>query len=503
LVAVTRSGVSQSRHLTISREKQAERDGYNTHVSRAEAWSRGGQARWVAVADGLSVAGVVLAIAVAIGGGFRLWIGDFRISVTSPIRLLVFSVVIGLIRHAIVRRPTVLSRAIDAVRRVGKTEAWSAVWPAFVVTRVTVMVVGLLAVHTVGFPPKAPPFRVSTNEAINLPARWDAGWYLGIASTGYRWQPARTTTQQNVAFFPAFPAITHVVGRVFGGSTTAYVAAGVLISCAAFFWSLLYLYQLARRELGSAEKATWAIWLLAAYPFSVFHGAIYTESLFLLGCVGAVVELRNDRPLRAAAWGLLVGLTRPNGFFLAATLAALVGLWLVRTRSSLWSRQALMRACAIGAPVAGVLVYSIYLARLTGNPLQWSAQHAAWGRTFTALAPFVDAADVIASQGFGTYVAGAPYDVLNAAAVIGALLLVVPIWRHFGVPYVVFVCVNLLPPLFRGGVMSMGRLSATLFPLFLCLALKLDSRGALWLIVAFSALQAFLAVLFYTWRPLF
>ena len=83
-----------------------------------------------------------------------------------------------------------------------------------------------------------------------------------------------------------------------------------------------------------------------------------------------------------------------------------------------------------------------------------------------------------------------------------ALVLVIPIWRAFGLPYVVFVCVNLFPPLFKGGLISMGRLSATLFPLFLYLALKLDSRGALWFTVAFSALQAFLAVLFYTWRPL-
>ncbi len=96
----------------------------------------------------------------------------------------------------------------------------------------------------------------------------------------------------------------------------------------------------------------------------------------------------------------------------------------------------------------------------------------------------------------------APYDALNAAAVVAALVLVIPIWRAFGVPYVLFVCVNLLPPLFRGGVMSMGRLSATLFPLFLLMALKLDSRGALWFTVGFAGLQAFLAVLFYTWRPL-
>jgi hypothetical protein len=437
------------------------------------------------------------------GGGFRFFLGDVRVSVTSPIRLLLYTVVLGLIRHAVVRRPTLLSRAIDTARRVSRTEEWRAVWPAFMVTRAMVLTVGLLAVYTVGFPTQEPPFRISRNELINLPVRWDAGWYLGIASHGYRWRFTEVATQQNVAFFPAFPAITHVVGKVFGASLSAYVAGGMLVSHSAFFWSLIYIYRLARVDLGSDEKAAWAVRLLAAYPFSLFHGAMYTESLFLLGCAGAIVELRNDRPLRASAWGLLVGLSRPNGFLLAITLAALVGSSLIKTRGALWTRYSLKLALATLAPVAGMLAYSTYLAWLTGNPFQWSAQHVAWGRTFTGLTPFVEAAGMIAYQGVGRYVATAPYDVLNAVAVVAALVLVIPIWRAFGLPYVLFVCVNLLPPLFRGGLMSMGRLSATLFPVFLCLALKLDSKGALWFTVAFSALQAFLAVLFYTWRPMY
>jgi Mannosyltransferase (PIG-V) len=461
---------------------------------------RNSVARWVAVADGLTMAGGLLGVIVAVGGGFRFWLGNFRLSVTSPIRLLVFAVLVGLVRHAVVGRPTLLSRVIEAARRVSSTDEWRAVWPAFVVTRAMVLVVGLLAVYTVGFPKEKPPLRISRNEVTNLPVRWDAAWYLSIASRGYRWDASEAAAQQNIAFFPAFPAITHVVGRLFGNSQSAYVAGGILVSHSAFLWSLIYIFRLARADLGSAERAAWAVRLLAAYPFSLFHGAMYTESLFLLGCAGAVLEVRNDRLLRAAAWGLLVGLSRPNGFLLAVTLAALVAASLRGTRSAPWTRYVKLASLTL-APVAGMLVYSAYMAWLTGNPFQWSAQHAAWGRTFTVL-PFVDVAGLIAYHGLGRYIAMAPYDAFNAAAVVAALALVIPIWRSLGVPYVLFVCVNLLPPLFRGGVMSMGRLTATLFPLFLFLALKLDSRGALWFTVAFSALQAFLAVLFYTWRPL-
>ena len=458
--------------------------------------------RWVSVADVLTVAGCLLAVIVEIGGGFRFWLGDARISVTSPIRLLVYSLLVGLVRHAVVRRPTLLSQATKAARSVCSAEEWSAVWPAFVVTRVMVLSVGLLAVYTIGFPAERPPYRISNNEITNLPVRWDAGWYLDIANRGYRWDRREPSTQQNVAFFPGLPAIIHVVGRLFGNSLHAYVLAGVLTSHVAFLWGLIYFYRLARVDLGSAERAAWAVRLLAAYPFSLFYGAMYTESLFLLGCAGAVVELRNGQTLRAAGWGLLVGLTRPNGFLLAVTLVALVGPSLIRTRGTLWTRHGLQTVSATIAPVAGMLAYSAYLAWLTGNAFQWSAQHAAWGRTFTGLSPFVDVAGMIAYQGVGRYIAMAPYDALNAVAVVAGVALLIPVWRAFGTAYFLFVCVNLLPPLFKGGVMAMGRLSATLFPLFLLIALKLDSRGALWFTVGFAALQAFFAALFYTWRPL-
>ena len=143
---------------------------------------------------------------------------------------------------------------------------------------------------------------------------------------------------------------------------------------------------------------------------------------------------------------------------------------LLRTGRALWTPAPGALACVIVAPVAGMLAYSAYLAWLTGNPFQWSAQHAAWGRTFTGLAPFVDVAGMIAYEGVGRYVSMAPYDAFNVAAVAVALALVIPIWRAFGVPYALFVCVNVIPPLVKGGSMSMGRLSSTLFPLFLYLA---------------------------------
>ena len=371
----------------------------------------------------------------------------------------------------------------------------------FVATRVAVLVVGLLAIYTIGYPDEVPNFRASNSEALNLPARWDAGWYLNIASGGYRWDPQHQERQQNIAFFPGYPVAIYLLGRFFGGSITAHVTAAVLLSHAAFLWALIYLYRLSRDLCGDGRRTRDVILLIATYPFAVFYGAIYTESIFLLGAVGAIYEFNARRWGRAAAWGLIVGLTRPNGFMLALTLAALGLAQRIWTRRDSSVRDRLAALAAIGAPVLGVVLYSIYIWALTGNPLQWSAQHAAWGRTFTGAAPFVRSAEVAAEHGFEHYARHSPYEVINGAAAIFALAAAIPVALRLGIPYAIFLLSNLVPPLLVGGFMSIGRVTATMFPIFIWLAIGQSTRTTVVVAIAFAMLQALAAALFYTWRP--
>src|SRR5439155_13599742 len=123
-------------------------------------------------------------------------------------------------------------------------------------------------------------------------------------------------------FFPAFPLAVRVVALLFGGSKAAFILGGTVVSLGAFLAALTYVYLLAREELDD-DQARAALWLLAAYPFACFFGAIYTESLFLLGAAGAFYHFRRGEWWRSGAWGVLVGLTRPNGFLLGVPLAIL------------------------------------------------------------------------------------------------------------------------------------------------------------------------------------
>jgi hypothetical protein len=49
----------------------------------------------------------------------------------------------------------------------------------------------------------------------------------------------------------------------------------------------------------------------------------------------------------------------------------------------------------------------------------------------------------------------------------------------------------------------MGRLTATLFPVFLALAASISPRAVTPLVTGFAVAQGLCAVLFFTWRPLF
>jgi hypothetical protein len=82
------------------------------------------------------------------------------------------------------------------------------------------------------------------------------------------------------------------------------------------------------------------------------------------------------------------------------------------------------------------------------------------------------------------------------------MALLAPGWRRLGPAWTVYVLVSLVPPLFAGGLLSMGRLTSTLFPLFLALASMLPPR-AIGAVAAFRLMQGLIAALFYTWREMY
>jgi hypothetical protein len=481
--------------------------------------------RWARVSDFLALALGMLALITAASGGFRIRTSFGRIALTSPGRLLLWAAAIVVVRHLIVREHPVYRHLPSLVSDWIRSAPFNAALKVFLGTRPAIFFVGYMAVILIGYAPGVgprpgePPYRDFENEALNLPLRWDAGWYLQIANLepGYVYdQRTGATGQQNIVFWPAFPLTVRVVALLLGKSKGAFLLAGTVVSLAAFLGALVYLFLLAREHLADDDRASAALWLLATYPFALFYGAIYTESMFLLATTGAFFHLQRRQFRIAGMWGLVVGLTRANGCLVSVPLALIVlSPWLpsVWLRASTITpgegdekrRPSMLTALASAAtPCAGMLLYSAFVWSLTGNPFAWVAGHAAWGRHYTGLTSIVtDRYTYIANAGLYTYVSQLPLDVLNGLGVIFVLAMAWPVARRLGVAYAAFVLINILVPVADGGLLSAGRFSSVLFPAFIYLAGAVPPRHRAGWLATFASIQALNASLFYTWRQLF
>jgi hypothetical protein len=416
----------------------------------------------------------------------------------------VVTLVVLVVRHVWRRSPSILRRAWDGWRAWRRDPVTRATWPVVATTRLGVLVIGLLAVHVIGYPQGRAPIRVAVGEVANLPARFDAGWYLAIATQGYEYTPNRFDRQQNLVFFPAFPTAMAWLSLLVARQV---VWSGAIVSILAFAWAMRYLYRLAR-ELMDDERAAVAVALVAVYPFAVFFSAPYTEGLFLLAMLGAWWHLRRDQRWAGFAWGFVAGLTRPNGCLLSVPLGLMV-------LAPLWKHGRLQRPAGgwlslsdrllvAAAPGLGMLAYSAYVYDLTGDPFMWIRLQAAWGRENIGVASFLAGEwRSLGEQGLYGYATGDVPNFLNALAALSFAASIVPVWRHFGAPAAVLIAVNLLPSLASGGWLSVGRATSVLFPVFLWLADAVPARHRLIWIGAFAAVQGLAAALFFTWRPLF
>ena len=469
------------------------------------------QPRLTTAADGAAVGALVLAIFVALFGGFTLHLGPLPVRVHAPEWLLFIALGLIAIRHAANPGDPLHRRVLRAVGNRPDGSA-RAIVPAAISSRVAVLVVGYLAVSTLGLASTSDGFQVSPRPLVNLPARFDAGWYSSTALDGYAFT-GRWSEQQNVAFFPAFPMLMRAAGYPLGAfeprvprelRLARLVWGGVLISVAAFAWAAVYMWRLARDTIGE-ERASAAVALMAAYPFAVFFSAPYTESLFLLGCLGAIAHFRRQELGAAAAWGLLVGLTRPNGCFLSVVLAVMIveSRWRPSKTSTFRHFHIAKSLAAAAAPGLGMLAFSAYVYSLTGDFFGWARMHEAWGRSYEGLAPVTRGYGWLVDEGLVSVVQQAPYATLNSLGLIFALAMIWPILRRLGPAYGVFIVINVVPPLLAGGVLSMGRLTSTLFPIFLALAAIVPARTVPPLVTAFALAQGLATVLFFTWRPLY
>ena len=370
---------------------------------------------------------------------------------------------------------------------------------AVATTRLPLLLLGLAVVTIWGTypPPEAEAlWRVSSNEATNMLARWDTAFYYSIATQGYDWNAA-TFSHQNVVFFPLYPLLMRWGGALVGGHP---LLAGAIISLATFAGAVALLYRLAALEMG--EAYAWPVILLVStFPYALFFSMVYTESLFLLLTVGAFYAMRRGRLGAVAMCGLSAGLTRPNGFWLALPLV-LLSLSADGRHAAGRSHPARLRAIALMAaatPLLGTALYSGYLDLRFGDALAWMHGQAAWGfpllgRPAAPDPPRLPGESAVKLIEVVTWIG-------DFGALTAAIAAIIPVARRFGAAYGLWIAVNVFPPVAAHLLMSLGRFTSVLFPLFFWMAIRVPRRRLVPVAVAFAAGQALLAAWFFLWRP--
>ncbi|HYE88485.1 MAG TPA: mannosyltransferase family protein, partial [Vicinamibacterales bacterium] len=329
-------------------------------------------------------------------------------------------------------------------------------------------------------------------------ARWDSGWYHGIASKGYQFVEGG---RSNLAFFPVYPQLMGVVGRALGGAQEDFYFAGILITWLSFAIAMPLLYRLARLDLphdGAVRATVYA----AVFPSAYFFGVVYSEALFLLALVGAALAFRTRQWMWAAVAAAVMTATRVNGVMFLPALA-LIG-WDAAGASSRDRRAAILAAVA-GA--AGIGSYSLFVYSLSGNPFEWYDSITRWGYHPGGhpLAGLYAIAEQLLTRPYEFIISErmAPYDTLNALAATAALLSVPFVWQWFGRGYAAIIMMGLLLPLSSGQYEGLGRYCSVLFPLpILFGSLKGETRH-LGLMTGFVLFYALGLILFGNVHPLF
>lgn len=417
----------------------------------------------------------------------------------------------------------------------GTDSTWRRAIMPYLATRLSLVFVGLLADFY--FLPLLKPNAVLPSVTANtrfpgalwlMWQRFDSGFYINLAQYGY-WPASTLHTYSNWAFYPLFPMLIFLFAHLFGGSQTAFILAGLLVSNTAAVIAIIYLYKLVRDEFGT-NVASLSVLYLALFPTAFYLSAIYTESLLLACSVTCIYFARKHRWWLASVCGGLAALARAQGVLLLIpvawefwqvasdryapiiftkedTVQERVRLWVIsRVRGPLLAIQEpskLFSLCTLGLIPAGLLAFLVY-AKIKTNDLlaTFHNQNWGWGRFFEN--PF-QLLSMSLTHPVRADATNWNFWILNISVALLFLGFTVWAFRKLPMIYALYTLVMVLLPLSSSRLNSISRYYLVVFPVFIMLALYSSSaehaNRRYFILIPFAMLQAVLMVFFVLGLP--
>ncbi|HEX8974758.1 MAG TPA: hypothetical protein VF817_04715 [Patescibacteria group bacterium] len=293
-------------------------------------------------------------------------------------------------------------------------------------------------------------------DLVGIHGRWDTYWYLDIIKNGYYLKTDNTLS--NVVFFPLYPFLMKMVGTVLFAN---YILAGWIVSMAALVAGCAYFYKLVK-EFHPDVDPELPVLLMLIFPTAFFLNVVYTEGLFFFITVACFYYVFKKQFWMAGIFALLGSLTHSNGVFLGLPI-----LW-ETVRLLGWKKGLLSKnIIPMAMPAFGMFSFLLYDYLRFKDFMLFFKIESAWGRSFS-----------INWDHFSFFshpsIMNMSIDIAFTILIISAVVLV---WKKLSPLYSVFMSLTVLAALTSGTLMSIGRYSLVLFPLFILLA-KIKNKNA-------------------------
>lgn len=209
--------------------------------------------------------------------------------------------------------------------------------------------------------------------------QYDCGWYIRLATEGYlsdsQWDTLGPVP--NWAFFPLYPLLVRATAAL---TRLPGELAGMLIANLLFIGFVLAGAVYLRRTRPNLDPMLWVLFAVL-FPLGFTFSVPYTESLFALLTMLALLALQQNRLLPAALFTALLCATRPTGVLMIPIILAACAttLWRARHRPDRLHTLGQMLLPLAVAPL-GLSVYMLYQYATIGDALAFSHVQLLWGR---------------------------------------------------------------------------------------------------------------------------
>jgi hypothetical protein len=211
--------------------------------------------------------------------------------------------------------------------------------------------------------------------------QYDCGWYVRLAQDGYLSDSHFDDFgfYPNWAFFPLFPFLFRAALLI---APSLPFLVGMLLTNTLFLGVILIGARYLQQTRPAVSPSLWVMFIII-FPFGYIYSAIYSEPLFALLLIAALLMLEQRRILLCAIITALLCATRPTGILLLVPIAIERGqhLWAGRTRTD---RVALLGETLLPIAIAplGLSLYMLWQYIATGDGMAFNHVQVLWDRSW-------------------------------------------------------------------------------------------------------------------------